>query len=214
MPRALCLVLVFLVGGVVHAAPTDDDRDGDGILNHVDLCPDDPEDQDGFEDQDGCPDPDNDKDRIPDAVDMCPNEPETYNGYQDKDGCPDKLITHYVGSPDAILDRIYFLRGSAIIKAVSMPILDQLAAALKANPSVVSATSVGHASRDEHDAAALSLARAQAVMAYLVKKGVAAKRLHAVGKGTAADPSAPTGTDPSIHRVVHFDMVRGDPGKQ
>ncbi len=214
MPRALCLVLVFLVGSVVHAAPTDDDRDGDGIPNNVDLCPDDPEDQDGFEDQDGCPDPDNDQDRIPDAVDMCPNEPETYNGYQDKDGCPDKLRVHYIGSADAILDRIYFLPGSAIIKPVSMPILDQLAAALKANPSVVSATCVGHASRDEHDAPALSLARAQAVMAYLVKQGVAAKQLHAVGKGTAADPGAPTGkTDPSIHRVVHFDMVRGEVGK-
>jgi len=66
-----------------------DDRDNDGILDDVDKCPDDPEDRDGFEDEDGCPDPDNDRDGIADVNDKCPNEPETYNGYEDDDGCPD-----------------------------------------------------------------------------------------------------------------------------
>jgi outer membrane protein OmpA-like peptidoglycan-associated protein len=65
------------------------DRDGDGIADDVDKCPDDPEDKDGFEDGDGCPDPDNDKDGLADAADACPNEPETVNGFQDEDGCPD-----------------------------------------------------------------------------------------------------------------------------
>jgi outer membrane protein OmpA-like peptidoglycan-associated protein len=68
------------------------DRDGDGIKDDVDKCPDDPEDYDGFEDEDGCPDPDNDQDGIPDELDSCPNEPETYNGYKDEDGCPDSVI--------------------------------------------------------------------------------------------------------------------------
>ena len=53
------------------------DKDGDGIANLDDLCPDDAEDKDGFDDQDGCPD--NDKDRIAARRDKCPNEPETYN---------------------------------------------------------------------------------------------------------------------------------------
>jgi len=65
------------------------DRDGDGIPDELDKCPDEPEDKDGFEDEDGCPDPDNDKDGIPDTADACPNEPETVNGFQDEDGCPD-----------------------------------------------------------------------------------------------------------------------------
>jgi OmpA-OmpF porin, OOP family len=65
------------------------DRDGDGIKDNVDKCPDDPEDKDGFEDQDGCPDLDNDKDGIPDKTDKCPNEPEDKDGFQDEDGCPD-----------------------------------------------------------------------------------------------------------------------------
>ena len=71
------------------AAVGDGDRDLDGIPDSRDLCPDLPEDKDGFEDEDGCPDPDNDKDGIPDAQDKCPNEPETFNGFEDEDGCPD-----------------------------------------------------------------------------------------------------------------------------
>ncbi|HEY0193305.1 MAG TPA: DUF4398 domain-containing protein, partial [Kofleriaceae bacterium] len=69
------------------AAPGD--RDGDGILDNVDKCPSDPEDKDGFEDEDGCPDLDNDKDGIPDKADKCPNEPEDKDGFEDEDGCPD-----------------------------------------------------------------------------------------------------------------------------
>jgi outer membrane protein OmpA-like peptidoglycan-associated protein len=65
------------------------DRDGDGILDHLDLCPDEPEDLDGFEDEDGCPDPDNDGDGILDVHDACPNEPEDFDGFEDQDGCPD-----------------------------------------------------------------------------------------------------------------------------
>jgi OOP family OmpA-OmpF porin len=54
-----------------------------------DKCPDDPEDRDGFQDEDGCPDLDNDNDGIPDNFDQCPNDPEDADGFQDEDGCPD-----------------------------------------------------------------------------------------------------------------------------
>ena len=65
------------------------DMDKDGIKDDVDLCPTEPEDFDGFEDADGCPDPDNDQDGILDVADKCPNQPENFNGYQDTDGCPE-----------------------------------------------------------------------------------------------------------------------------
>ncbi|NLE88620.1 MAG: hypothetical protein GX607_19760 [Myxococcales bacterium] len=65
------------------------DRDGDGIPDALDECPNDPEDFDGFEDRDGCPDRDNDGDGIPDEADRCPNEPEDLDGFEDEDGCPD-----------------------------------------------------------------------------------------------------------------------------
>jgi outer membrane protein OmpA-like peptidoglycan-associated protein len=65
------------------------DSDGDGIVDPRDQCPYDPEDIDGFQDTDGCPDLDNDGDGILDADDDCPNEPEDFDGFEDKDGCPD-----------------------------------------------------------------------------------------------------------------------------
>jgi outer membrane protein OmpA-like peptidoglycan-associated protein len=77
--------------------PAKSDRDGDGIRDDDDDCPDDAEDFDGFQDtkadsppgEYGCPDPDNDKDGIPDVADKCPNDPEDRDGYQDDDGCPE-----------------------------------------------------------------------------------------------------------------------------
>jgi OmpA-OmpF porin, OOP family len=60
------------------------DRDGDGYKDNDDKCPDDPEDFDGFEDEDGCPDPDNDGDGILDIDDACPMVP----GPASNRGCP------------------------------------------------------------------------------------------------------------------------------
>ena len=104
------------------------DRDGDGILDPSDKCIDQPEDMDGFQDEDGCPEPDNDNDGILDTADKCPNEagpmqnlgcpildkdgdginddkdkcpnePEDKDGFQDEDGCPD-LDNDGDGIPD------------------------------------------------------------------------------------------------------------------
>ena len=65
------------------------DTDDDGILDKHDADPLNPEDFDGFEDEDGAPDPDNDGDGILDGDDQCPNEAEDLDGFQDNDGCPD-----------------------------------------------------------------------------------------------------------------------------
>jgi OmpA-OmpF porin, OOP family len=70
-------------------APDVRDTDGDGIPNGRDKCPLLPEDKDGFQDEDGCPDDDNDGDHNPDATDKCPNEAEDIDGFEDEDGCPD-----------------------------------------------------------------------------------------------------------------------------
>ncbi|MBN2799164.1 MAG: OmpA family protein [Deltaproteobacteria bacterium] len=69
--------------------PDDLDRDKDGIPNKWDQCKNIPEDFDGFQDEDGCPELDNDRDTIPDTSDQCPDQPEDFDGYQDEDGCPD-----------------------------------------------------------------------------------------------------------------------------
>jgi outer membrane protein OmpA-like peptidoglycan-associated protein len=67
------------------------DRDGDGIVDGKDACPARPEDKDGVEDDDGCPDIDNDMDRVLDIADACALQPEVYNGVEDDDGCPDSV---------------------------------------------------------------------------------------------------------------------------
>ena len=95
------------------------DRDGDGIADRLDKCPDTPEDMDGNEDEDGCPEAedrdgdglldgddacpdvpgprenkgcpmgDADQDGILDDVDVCPRVAEDRDGFEDEDGCPD-----------------------------------------------------------------------------------------------------------------------------
>ena len=66
------------------------DKDGDGIPDVSDVCSDEPEDRDGYQDDDGCPDLDNDGDGIADATDSCVDEPEDKDSFQDEDGCPER----------------------------------------------------------------------------------------------------------------------------
>lgn len=65
------------------------DLDGDGVPDRLDACPAVAEDRDGWQDEDGCPDPDDDGDGIRDADDRCPREAEDFDGWEDSDGCPD-----------------------------------------------------------------------------------------------------------------------------
>ena len=69
--------------------PARGDADGDGIFDDVDDCPKVPEDKDGFQDDDGCPEDDNDADGIVDRIDNCPLDAEDRDGFEDEDGCPD-----------------------------------------------------------------------------------------------------------------------------
>ena len=94
----LRLLLAFVL------EPSIGDRDGDGIKDDEDQCPDDPEDFDGFQDQDGCPDPDNDNDGILDVDDKCPMVPEDHDGDEDEDGCPEGADGDRDG--DGILDSV------------------------------------------------------------------------------------------------------------
>lgn len=86
------------LGWVHHALA---DRDGDGIPDVNDGCPDDPEDKDGYQDEDGCPEPggeDRDHDGVPDQLDVCPDVPGTM-----QNGCPEPVLDRDGdGVPDAV----------------------------------------------------------------------------------------------------------------
>ena len=77
------------------------DTDHDGVLDRDDQCLDEPEDRDGFEDTDGCPDLDNDHDGIADARDACRDVAEDVEGFEDQDGCPEPDL-----DADGIKDKV------------------------------------------------------------------------------------------------------------
>jgi hypothetical protein len=53
------------------------DRDGDGVPDDRDCCPDDPEDYDGHEDEDGCPEMDRDCDCVVADDGVCDCRPDS-----------------------------------------------------------------------------------------------------------------------------------------
>jgi OOP family OmpA-OmpF porin len=76
-----------LVG--VGYSPRKHDQDADGVPDGEDQCEHLPEDQDGFQDADGCADDDNDGDLIVDEDDRCPMDAAEVGLDEDEDGCTD-----------------------------------------------------------------------------------------------------------------------------
>ena len=192
----------------------DTDNDKDGVLDGDDACPMDPEDTDGFEDQNGCPDPDNDKDGILDADDKCPLQPENMNGKDDTDGCPEDAKIRVTTKKIEILEKVFFDTNKDTIKSRSFPLLDEVAAALNANPQITKLRVEGHtddrgSERYNQD---LSERRAAAVVKYLTDTGkVDASRLSSKGYGEStpiADNATTAGRDQN--RRVEFTIVEID----
>jgi OOP family OmpA-OmpF porin len=75
--------------GFIEVVRGDPDTDGDGLLDSTDQCILEPEDKDGYLDEDGCPELDNDLDELLDVNDKCPLEAEDRDGFEDLDGGPD-----------------------------------------------------------------------------------------------------------------------------
>ena len=185
----------------------DMDTDGDGFSDGLDRCPYDAEDVDGFEDNDGCPDQDNDRDGIFDMEDACPDVRETFNGNQDEDGCPDEGRVELTAAKIEIYERVYFETGKATIKQESYGLLNEVAAVMKGNPQLLLIRIEGHTDSDGNELSNLKLsqARAEAVRSYLVKQGVSADRLVAVGFGEGmALESNDTAAGKANNRRVEF----------
>lgn len=173
------------------------DPDSDGLPSDVDACPCMAEDVDGFDDADGCPELDNDQDGIHDACDACPNEPESYRNADTREGCPDAggaVVENYSLEPD---NNIYFTAQSSRIPARALPVLDAVALVLGERAEFLRLSVQGHAAANERNADALSLARANAVQAALVQRGVDPARLVTVGLGSQQP------LDPGTTRDAH-----------
>ncbi|MCA9550425.1 MAG: OmpA family protein [Myxococcales bacterium] len=179
------------------------DADGDGVFDANDACPNLP----GTE-ANGCP-PDSDGDGIYDADDKCKDEPETKNGFQDADGCPDEIpqaVQRFTGA----IKGINFPSGSSKISASSNKTLDQAAKVLAEFTDLRLEIS-GHTDDrgKEETNVALSQARAEAVKAYLVSKGIDEGRLVAKGYGPA-QPKADnkTAAGRAENRRIEFQLLQ------
>jgi len=206
--------------------PSVGDRDGDGVKDDVDQCPDTPEDRDGFHDEDGCPDPDNDDDSILDKDDRCPNEAETWNQYLDDDGCPDTvpappgpkkpvLEIDEIGH-GFLLEPIQFEYDSAKIAKQSLPIVDEVARIFADHKEFVLIEVAGHADERGNDKYNLELTqkRVESVVAALIARGVAASRLRAQGYGEYCPiDTSHTETAWAKNRRVDFMVLKTDKGK-
>jgi outer membrane protein OmpA-like peptidoglycan-associated protein len=176
-PKQTETVVTVEKTGVEETKPQD--RDGDGIPDDLDKCPDDPEDKDGFEDSDGCPDPDNDGDGIPDAKDACPNEPETVNGVKDDDGCPDEGLVLVKKDRISMKERVLFDSNRARVKAEGRPALAAVLALWTQHPEWDHLIVDGHTDRHGPDKynVWLSHLRAERVRNKLIQMGFPEEKL-------------------------------------
>jgi outer membrane protein OmpA-like peptidoglycan-associated protein len=178
------------------------DTDNDGIADNMDKCPN----EKGSIDLFGCPPPDADGDGVLDANDKCPKE----KGLLSLSGCPDTdadgvadhldkcpklkgLITNN-GCPeikvedqkklDVLIKNINFQSNSDILLTTSFASLNKAIEILKLDVNYNLEIS-GHTDNSGNAMKNLELSdkRANAVKAYLIKNGIEAARLNAVGYG-------------------------------
>jgi OOP family OmpA-OmpF porin len=172
--------LCLTVKGVASAIGCPD-RDGDGIADKDDACPD----ERGPAKYNGCPDTDGDG--ILDKDDKCPN----IFGVKENHGCPIPSldVTERMEVQNKLsfaAKNIFFESGKDIIKANSFKELDSVASLLTVY-SFLKVSIDGHTDNvgPETINKTLSIKRAEAVAKYLEAHGVSQDRLTAQGYGSA-----------------------------
>jgi outer membrane protein OmpA-like peptidoglycan-associated protein len=214
VPDALDMCPNSPPGSAVDATGCPPDADGDKVPDSVDKCPNTP--VGTVVDPTGCP-LDADHDRVLDNIDKCPNTPagEVVNSVgcsasqRDTDGdgvkdsvdkCPNTApgskvdgygcnVVLFEGAMKAlVLEGVTFETGKAALTPASSSALDRVAAGLQEYQNLTIEIG-GHTDPTGTRAAnvRLSKARADAVKAYLVSKGIAASRMTTKGYG----PDAP-----------------------
>jgi outer membrane protein OmpA-like peptidoglycan-associated protein len=165
-----------------HGCPPVVDRDGDQVPDDKDACPDTPGSPDPDPKKNGCPG-DRDGDQILDDKDACPDEKGAPDPDPAKNGCPkDVRVT---ADQIVILQQVEFDINKATIRPVSNGLLDTVAQVFREHPEILKVEVGGHTDNTGSPEVnvTLSQARAAAVAAALVKRGIAGDRLTAKGYG-------------------------------
>jgi OOP family OmpA-OmpF porin len=190
----------------------DDKAREQAILGGYDACPDLPEDLDGDEDEDGCPEGDEDGDGVLDYLDRCSDQAETINGFEDEDGCPDEGPAQIIVEPGriTILGTINFRPNSSTLDPGSNDILNQIALTLRKHREIDHIEVGGHTDSTGPRSLNMRLSRdrAREVRRYLIGRGIPPARLSARGFGPDK-PLADNQTDEgrSKNRRVEFLVV-------
>jgi MYXO-CTERM domain-containing protein len=193
----------------VVAAPSD--RDGDGLPDASDQCPDEPEDKDGVDDEDGCPDPDADGDGIADKDDKCPNESEIVNGVDDEDGCPDEGLFELVEDRIVLEEKVLFDTNRARVKSGGKRVLSAVVVLWKQHPEWGKMVIEGHTDERGTDEWNLELGklRAERVRDALIEAGFPPERLEVVSYGRSKPRDPGKGAEAwEKNRRVEFVIVK------
>jgi outer membrane protein OmpA-like peptidoglycan-associated protein len=177
------------------------DRDADGVLDPDDKCVD----LAGLKENAGCPDVDRDGDTIADRLDKCPEQ-----FGPAPDGCPKKYTLVVVKKEKIeIRQQVHFATAKFRVLPDSFPLLSQVAQVL--NDFAKMRISIeGHTDSVGKDAANLRLSqqRAEAVLDYLISKGISPERMEANGFGpTKPVASNKTARGRAQNRRTEFRIV-------
>jgi outer membrane protein OmpA-like peptidoglycan-associated protein len=159
------------------------DRDGDGIIDEQDACPDVKGKRSSDPEQNGCPG-DTDGDGIRDDKDACPREKGKPDPDPSKNGCP--ALVRVTAGEIVILQQVQFKTASDVILPASDDLLQQVAAVLKEHPELTKLEIQGHTDSRGNAAynQALSQRRAASVVKWLTTRGgIEASRLSPKGYG-------------------------------
>lgn len=151
------------------------DRDGDGLLDTEDMCPDVP----GMLKYKGCPAPDTDRDGINDEEDNCI----TVFGLRENKGCP-VVKRELTEEMRKAAKNIFFPTNGYSILPESYPALATVIRILQSDASLKLIIE-GHTDNQgtPESNQVLSQNRANAVVSYLIHEGIDAARLKAEGFG-------------------------------
>lgn len=174
------------------------DRDGDGVPDIHDKCPDVP----GSKNFQGCPAPDSDGDSVNDDEDKCP----LVKGVKSNFGCP-PINPVLINRVNHAADRIFFVRAKAVIEDVSLNELDRVISILQSD-STLRLRIEGYTDSEGTDARNMKLSnrRAQAVEHYMEKQGIPASRMDFIGYGNTK-PLASNNTPEGMAKNRRVEMI-------
>lgn len=208
-----------------EAPPPPPDDDDDGIADATDACPRVRGVKSGDPMMHGCPalPTDTDGDAISDVRDACPRRPGLPSRDPKLHGCPEPPPAPPAPPPPpappraklaereiVITEQVVFDTGTAVIRAESDQLLEDVARVLREHPELKRVEVQGHTDNTGTPEfnRTLSQERARAVVAWLTAHGIAAERLHATGHGTDV-PLAPNDTEEgrAKNRRVEFKVL-------